>query len=540
MMETIKEKETAVSSNRRQVFMAAGLVGALVLLSRVIGLVRLVFVRSTLGAGTLEAEAFEIANRIPETVFLIVAGGAVGAAFIPTFTTYFQRDDEPGGWLLFSRVLNLILAAVSVLSLLAMFFADDLVLFLASDKVAVEPALLPLTALLMRIMLLSTIIFGGSSVIMAALNARQHFFLPALAPSIYNLGIILGGGLWLIWGRPLTAVGFAIGTVAGALGHLLIQVPGLKIKHARYIPSFKVKEPGVIQVLTLMAPRVLGLSFSQLNLIIVTRLTDSMAWGSLVALNTAFRLIILPQGIIGQALGIASFPTMATLAARSAYDEMRQILADSLRLLLFLGLPASLILALLGRPIVAFVFERGMFDAEATFMSAQALVFYALALIPLMGLEVTARTFYALKDTWTPVLAGAAQLLFMWGLSVWFSLRVFPSLGLLPLGGTALGFSLSNFLEAGLLLWLLRRKMGGVNGRSLLDGFWRMGLASLLMAGAIWLTLTWLEQSAALWQAALGSLAGGIVYLLASLGLRVTEMRRFWEYGRRRLSQRRA
>ncbi len=530
-------EETAVSSNRHQVFMAAGLVGALVLLSRIIGLIRLSFVRSTLGAGSLQAEAFEIANLIPETVFLIVAGGAVGAAFIPTFATYFERDDELGGWLLFSRVLNLILVTMIVLALLAMVFADGLILFLAADKVAADPALLPLTVSLMRIMLLSTIIFGGSSVIMATLNARQHFFLPALAPSIYNLGIILGGVVWLVWGRPLTAQGFAIGTVVGALGHLLVQLPGLKIKQARYTPSFKIKEPGVIQVLTLMAPRVLGLSFSQINLVIITRLTDSMAWGSLVALNTAFRLIILPQGIIGQALGIASFPTMAALAARSAYGEMRQILADSLRLLLFLGLPAALIFMFLGRPIITIVFERGMFDAEATFMSTQALFFYALALIPLMGLEVTARTFYALQDTWTPVLAGAVQLVFMWGLSIWLSQMVFPSLGLLSLGGTALGFSLSNLVEVGLLLWLLRRKMGGVNGRSLFDGAWRMGLASLLMAGAIWLTLTWLEQSSALWQAVLGSIAGGSVYLLTSLGLQVTEVQQFWDYGRRRLNK---
>ncbi len=527
--------ETAVASNRRQVFMAAGLVSVLVLLSRVIGLGRLMFVRPTLGAGTLEAEAFEIANRIPETVFLIVAGGAVGAAFIPTFAAYFERGDERGGWLLFSRVLNLILTAVTILALLAMVFADDLILFLAEAKVADNPALLPLTVLLMRIMLLSTIIFGASSVIMATLNARQHFFLPALAPSIYNLGIILGGVVWLAAGRPLTAVGFAVGTVAGALGHLLIQLPGLKIKQARYTPSFKINDPGVIQVLRLMAPRVLGLSFSQINLIIITLLTNSLVWGSLVALNTAFRLIILPQGIIGQALGIAAFPTMAALAARSAYEEIRQILVDSLRLLVFLGLPAAVIFMILGGQIITILFERGMFDAEATQLATNALFFYALALIPLMALEVTARTFYALKDTWTPVLAGAAQILFMWGLSVWLSQAVFPSLGLPGLGGVALGFSISNFLEAGLLLWLLRRKIGGIDGRSLINGFWRMGLAGVGMAGAIILISRMLADTHIVLQLLLGPLAGGVIYVGLCYLFRLAELRRVLEYGRRRL-----
>lgn len=532
--ENVPETETAVASNRRQVFMAAGLVSVLVLLSRIIGLGRLMFVRGALGAGTLEAEAFEIANRIPETVFLIVAGGAVGAAFIPTFTAYFARDDEQGGWLLFSRILNLVVTAVTILALLAMIFADDLILFLAGPKVAADPALLPLTVFLMRIMLLSTIVFGASSVIMATLNARQHFFLPALAPSIYNLGIILGGVMWLVTGRPLTAVGFAVGTVGGALGHLLIQLPGLKTKQARYTPSFKINDPGVIQVLRLMAPRVLGLSFSQINLIIITLLTNLMAWGSLVALNTAFRLIILPQGIIGQALGIAAFPTMAALAARSAYDEMRQILADSLRLLVFLGLPASVIFMFLGGQIITILFERGMFDAEATFMATNALFFYALALIPLMALEVTARTFYALKDTWTPVLVGAAQIIFMWVLSIWLSQTVFPSLGLLSLGGVALGFSISNFLEVGLLLLLLRRKIGGLDGRSLFNGFWRMGLASVGMAFTIILTSQMLAEANIFLQLLVGSLAGGVVYVGLCYLLRLSELRRVLEYGRQR------
>lgn len=528
-------QETAVTSNRRQVFKAAGLVSVLVLLSRVIGLGRLMFVRSALGAGTLQAEAFEIANRVPETVFLIVAGGAVGAAFIPTFAAYMEREDEPGAWLLFSRILNLILVVMTILALLAMVFANDLILFLAGAKVAANPALLPLTVLLMRVMLLSTIIFGASSVIMATLNARQHFFLPALAPSIYNVGIILGGAAWLMTGRPLVAMGFAAGTVVGALGHLLIQLPGLKWERARYTISFQLRDPGVIQVLRLMAPRVLGLSFSQINLIIITLLTNSMLWGSLVALNTAFRLIILPQGIIGQALGIAAFPTMATLAARSAFAEMRQILVDSLRLLLFLGLPATILFMFLGEQIISILFERGMFDAEATRMAANALFYYALALIPLMGLEVTARTFYALKDTWTPVLVGGVQLVFMWGLSVWLSLRLFPSLGMLALGGVALGFSISNFLEVLLLLVLLRRKIGGIDGRVLWAGFWRVAAAGVGMA----LVILGLTQAMAdvhvIWQVLAGSAAGGVVYIGLCYLLRLKELHWMMDYGRRRL-----
>ena len=178
-----------------------------------------------------------------------------------------------------------------------------------------------------------------------------------------------------------------------------------------------------------------------------------------------------------------------------------------------------------------------MFDAEATWLAANALFFYALALIPLMGLEVTARTFYALRDTWTPVLAGGVQIVFMWGLSMWFSQRLFPLLGWAALGGVALGFTVSNFLEVGLLLLLLRRKIGGINGRVLLDGFWRMGLAGGGMAGAAFLMARLLAGTNLFLQLLAGSLAGGVVYVGLCYLFRLAELRRVMEYGRERLKR---
>ena len=148
-----------------------------------------------------------------------------------------------------------------------------------------------------------------------------------------------------------------VGTVVGALGHFVVQLPGLRQKEAKYTAVFSLRDPGVKQVLKLMSPRVLGLSFSEINKFLIILLTDPMVTGSLPALNTAFKLIILPQGIIGQALGIAAFPTLSSLAARGERTEMRQIFADSLRILLFLGLPFSILFAVLGQPIVSFLFE---------------------------------------------------------------------------------------------------------------------------------------------------------------------------------------
>lgn len=519
---------------KTQVLQAAGLVGAAVLASRLLGLVREIVTKYYLGVTTLEATAYDAANRFPETIFLIIAGGAIGSAFIPTFSAYFARDDEDGGWRLFSAIINLSAIAVTVIAGLTILFAPQFVDFFLRDLVAEQPEIRQLAVRLMRVMLLSTIIFGASGVIMGALNARQHFLLPAVAPIIYNLGIIVGVVAWAKLERP-PEMGLAVGAVMGALGHLLVQLPGLRRKGARYSLTLSLRDPGVRQVLRLMAPRFLGLSFSEINKFIILYLTGSMTLGSLPALTAALRIIIMPQGILGQAMGIAAFPTLADLAARSALAEMRHILNSSLRLLFFLGLPATVMLMSLGRPLVTILFQRGLFDAQSTDLVAWALFFLAIGLVALTALEVIARAFYAMSDTLTPVLAGGAQVLVMGGLSLWLSGVVYPALGWMPLGGLALGFSLSNFLEVGLLLWLLRRKLGGLDGPALVDGVGRMLLAGLLMTGAIWVTLGQLAGASPWWQTLLGGVTSGVVYLLVCLMLRVREAADLLRYSRRRI-----
>lgn len=518
-------------SGRAQVMRAAGLVGAAFLASRIIGLVRSIIKASYLGLG-LSATAYDTASRFPEAIFLIIAGGAIGSAFIPTFSAYFAQDDEEGGWHLFAAVINLVTVSVTVVALLTILFARQFVIFFLHELVANDPALLDLTVRLMRIMLLSSIIFGASGVIMGALNARQHFLLPAIAPIIYNLGIIGGA----IIGKP-PEVGMAWGTVVGALGHLLIQIPGLRHKKARYSAVFTLRHPGVQQVLRLMAPRVLGLSFSEINKLATVYLSGFISAPSVPALLNAWQIMIMPQGILGQALAIAAFPTLAELAAKSALDEMRQILNSSLRLLLFLGLPATIFLILLRRPIITILLEHGQFLAGDTELVAWALLFYALGLIALTSLEVISRAFYALSDTLTPVLVGGLQAGVMVVLSQWFSNTLFPAQGWEALGGIALGTSLANFLEVAVLLELLRRKMGGLNGRVLLDGLWRMGAASLFMAGSMWLALNWLGQTSLWWQALGGTVVGALTYLGGCFLLRVEEIQQFVAYGRSLLRQ---
>jgi len=239
--------------------------------------------------------------------------------------------------------------------------------------------------------------------------------------------------------------------------------------------------------------------------------------------------------IIGQALAIAAFPTFATLAARSALDEMRAIVADTLRLIFFLSLPAALLLMILRIPLISLLFQRGQFDADATVFVAWALLFYALSLVGLAAIEIISRAFYALEDTLTPVLVGMLQLITMWLIGAWLAKSIFPSLEWLSFGGLAMGYTISTMLELVLLLWLLRQKMGGIDGRRILSGAWRMIVASLIMAGISWLTLRQLSEIPTYWQILAVGTAGALSYLLASLVLGVTELRQLTASLRQRI-----
>lgn len=521
----------AAQEGRSQIVRAATIVALAFVASRALGLVRDAVINYYFGVGSLEADAYVIANRLPEMIFYVIAGGALGSAFIPTFSAYFERDDAAGGWRLFSAITNLVILVTLAVVSAAILFTPQLIQFFFPALIAQEPALLPLTTRLMRVMLLSPLIFGVSGVLMGALNARQHFLLPAIAPILYNLGIIAGA----VALAP-DAMGLAYGTVAGALGHLAIQLPGFRRQKGRYTPILSLRDPGVQRVLRLMAPRILGLSFGQLNHILTQLLAQSMVIGSIRALDIGWRIMIMPQGVLGQALGIASFPTFSALAARKRLAEMRRILADTLRLIFFLGLPATVAMLMLRRPLIQLIYQRGDCDLACTNFIAWALLFYLLGMIALTMLEIISRAFYALGDTRTPVLAGFLQIVLMVIFGLWLSYRLFPALGWLPLGGLALGASLSNILETGLLLYWLRGRLGGIDGRHLLDGLWRMGAAGLVMGVVTWAVNVWLALYPSWWQLVAGGMAGGLVYLLLCYWMGVTEL----SYLLKRLTRRRS
>jgi len=507
---------TSSTTGKQQIARAAGLVMALFVLSRLLGLVREVIIGAQFGTSA-DLDAYLAAFRLPDLLFQLLAGGALGSAFIPTFTGYLTRKDRDSAWRLASGVANLVLAAMAVVVALAAALAPWLVREVIAP--GFDPSQQALTARLMRTMLVTPVVFGVSGLVMGALNAHQHFLLPAAAPIVYNLAII-GGALGLTPRFGVT--GPAIGVAIGSVLHLLVQVPGLVRFKARYWPLLTLRDPGVREVGRLMVPRVLGLAAVQLNFLINTVLASGLAEGSLSALNFGWLMMLLPQGVFAQAVATAAFPTFSALAARGETDEVRSTLSATLRAIFFLSVPAAVGLLVLRVPLIQLLFQRGAFEASSTEAVAWALQFYALGLPAHAGVEVVARAFYALHDTRTPVAVGVAAM----GFNVVLSLILIKPLAH---GGLALANTVATTLELLGMMILVRRRLDGIEGRRLIRALGRVILAAALMGGVMWASLLLVSEgigeTGAVIKAGGGILTGMAVYFGASLAMGAGEIR---------------
>jgi len=507
-----------MTTSGRQIARAATLVMALFVVSRLLGLVRQMIIGAMFGTSG-ELDAYMAASRIPEMIFLVVAGGALGSAFIPTFTSRLTRNGPAAAWRLASAIVNLVLIVLTGLAALAAAGAPLLVRTVVAP--GFSPAQQALTARLLRVMLLSSVIFGASGVVMGALNAQQHFLLPALAPSLYNVSIIAGA---VLLGRRWGVMGLAVGVTAGAALHLAVQVPGLVRHGARYLPVLDLASPDVREVGRLMAPRVVGTAIAQLNFVVNNSLASRMGEGAVSAINYAWMLMLLPQGVFAQAVGTAAFPTFAAQAAREEWTEMRRTLAATLRGVLFLCLPATVGLVVLAQPLVGVIFERGAFGSASTEAVTWAVAFFALGLAGHAGLEIIARAFYALHDTLTPVWVGGLAV----ALNIALSLALpgaFGWVGWPRHAGLALANAVATLFELGLLWALIARRMRGLEGRRTLIGCARFGLAALAMGAALvgWQALT--ARAATLVIGGGGVIVGALVYLGAAFLFQAEEPR---------------
>lgn len=427
--------------NRKSFFLSALIVSMGFAAAKFTGVLDDFIVARVFGAGR-ELDAYYAAFGLPDLLFTLIAGGALAAAFIPVFSSYLVSGDRAAAWQLASSVINLAFTFTLIAAGGVALIAPWLVRHILAP--GFEPDQQLLTANLMRIILISTAIFSVSGIAMSALHAHQHFLLPALAPVMYNLGII-GGALFLV--RPLGVYGLAVGVVVGAAMHLLIQVPGLIRFGARWSPCYNLAHPGLRRVLVLLGPRLLGLGIVQLNMLIINRLASQTGEGSVTALALAWRLMQMPETIIATAIGTAVFPTLSQLAAQNRRAELRATMRQALLVIAALSAPAALALILLRQPLAALAF-----GADNAALVAAALQFYALGLVGHSTLEVAARTFYAQQDTRTPLIIAAVAMT----LGIGASRALMRSLGY---GGLALGNAIGFTVEAAALIWLAEQRL---------------------------------------------------------------------------------
>ncbi|HSD84757.1 MAG TPA: murein biosynthesis integral membrane protein MurJ, partial [Anaerolineae bacterium] len=445
---------TTTSSRNRQIARASVIVMATFLVSRLLGLLRDVVIGAQFGTSG-DYDAYVAAFRIPDIIYTLIAGGILVSAFVPTFTDYLAKEDRSGAWRVASAVINLVIVVLIIAAALAALLAEPIVRFLLAP--GFTAAAQALTVQLMRLLLIPPIIFAVSGVVMGILYAHQSFWLPGLAPSMYNLGIIFGA---IVLAPFWNVFGLAIGAIIGAMLHLLIQVPGLKRVGAQYSTRLAVRDPGVQEVMRLMLPRMFGVAVVQLNFLVETSLASFITAGAVSALNYAWRVMLLPQGVVAQSVATAAFPTFADQYSRGQLSQLRSALSATVRSILFIAIPASVGLLVLSIPIVQLLFERGRFTETSTEFVAAALSAYALGLIGHSGVEILARAFYALHDTRTPVLLGIVSLVINLVLSV-------ALINVLHVTGLALANTTAASLEMVLLIVVIRRRLGGLDDRRL-------------------------------------------------------------------------
>ncbi len=513
----------AQNSGSGRLAQAAATVMAAFIVSSLSGLLRQILVARAFGTGT-EMEAFNAANRVAETLFNLVAGGALASAFIPTFSGLLAKNEKTKAWQLASTITNLVLVVLIILTSITYILAPQVVRYVLAPGFRTDPTKELLTISLLRLMLPSAILFAFSGLVMGILNSHQKFFIPALTPSMYQLGMIFGV---LALSSQMGIFGLGWGVLIGAGLHLCLQLPTLWRLKGRYFWGLALDMPEVREVIRLFAPRLVGVAVVQLNFWVNTRIASQQPEGSVTGVVLAFTLMLMPQAAIAQSVAIVALPTLSTHYALGKIDELRLTLVKGLRGVLFLAIPASVGLILLRKPIVAMLYQRGAFDVRSTEFVAWALLWYAIGLVAHSLVEIFARSFYAMHDTRTPVWVGSLAMGLNVGLSYLFS-ALFQRVGWLPHGGLALANTTATYLEAFGLYWIMRRRLGGMEERRVLLLGLQTALATFVMGVGIefWIMI---QKAGSVYLLALGGvLLGGMLFILSAWLLKIEEYRVLW------------
>lgn len=446
------------------------------LVSRIFGMLRDLVIAMQFGSSAA-ADAFFVAFRLPNMQRKILGEGAVSAAFIPVFSDILNKKGDKSAWEMTANLLNILFALLVTVTLAMIVFSPAVVTVFAPGFLD-DPEKFALTVELTRWMAPYLIFIGLAAFCMGILNTFGVFALPAAAPVLLNLCMIVGA----IFIAPLMEepiFGLAIGVLAGGLLQLLIQIPATVKKGLRCVGSFKVKHPDIIRIGKLMVPVIFGLAVYEINMLVDTLLASLLPGGSISYLYYGNRLVQLPLGVFGVALGVAILPMLSRQASQKDFPELVKTIAFGIRLILFITIPATVGLIVLRFPIVNTLWERGEFLRASTEGTATALLYYSVGLCAFAGIKIIAPAFYSLQDTKTPVKIGA------WAMLLNIVLNVIL-MGPLQHGGLALATSIAALFNILLLIYFLRKRLGLMGGRKILLSTLKLALSSTLMGVIIY------------------------------------------------------
>ncbi len=463
-------------SAKGKIARAAGLMSIATFISRILGYVKDMILARYFGA-TGTADIFFVAFRIPNLLRELFAEGSMSSAFIPIVTEYQTNRGRDEANRLVSSTFIFILIFVGIICALGIIFAPAIVSAIAPGFLK-EPAKFSNTVVLTRIMFPFLLFISLAALTMGALNVRGVFFIPALAPAMLNIVIIVCVlTMSMQFANPIVAV--AIGVTTGGLVQFLIQIPSFLKQGYRIFAVRNFWHPGLKRIGLLIIPSTAGLAVAQINIFISTILASYLAEGSITYLYYSMRLIQFPIGIFGVAMGMAVLPALSEYSVKGEMEKVKEDFSFALRLLFFITVPAMVGLISLNVPIVSTLFQRGKFEYAATIGTSDALMFYSLGIWAIVGVRVITATFYSMQDTKTPVKVAAAAMI----INVIFSLFLMK-----PMKHNGLAFanaiaSSCNFI---LLFYFLRKKLGGIGTKRILNSFTKTFIASAIMGLVGW------------------------------------------------------
>jgi putative peptidoglycan lipid II flippase len=451
-------------------------------MSRVTGLVRESVLSRLFGAGAA-MDAFNLGFRIPNLTRDLFAEGALSSAFVPTFTEYLATKNKEEAARLANLVATALIIVVGVICALGVLFAPALVRLLAPGFEDV-PGKFPLAVRMTRIMFPFLLLVALAAQAMGILNACNRFFVPAMASTFFNIGSVVFGLIAGYLVGPyvnLTPIeGMAVGVVCGGALQLAWQIPSLHRAGFRFRPELHWSHPGLVHILQLMGPAILGNAATQINVMVNTNFASQLGNGPVSWLGYAFRFMQLPLGLFGVAIASATLPSISRSAASGRIDEFRRTLARSLGMVLLLTIPSSIGLAVLGRSIIGAVYQGGRFTVSDTNQTALALSCYAIGLAGYSTLKVLSPSFYALNDARTPMLISLISIAI--NFTVAYTLTHFTALGH---AGLALSTSTVATFGAVVQFWLMRNRIAGIHGRELMVTVSKILAASIAMGATV-------------------------------------------------------